>query len=233
MDQQIDKDDWYLRLAEEFKLLEQLKQKLSKEDLEKLREHVYSYVEDKIENNIIHLNTHGPDWDKERNKIDTIIIHHTAYEKPITLSRLNTMHLLRLYVPFFQNPNEENKQIKGQAISSGHFMNKKQVFYGYHWFVKRDGSIDKLLEDKYIGWHAGNWDVNTKSIAICLDSNLENSSPQFTVTQSLANLINMNYPQIEIANILGHREVNDKTVCPGNEFLTGWKKNLIKLINNT
>lgn len=226
----ISKFDWYLKLASEFELLEKLKQNLSEQEIEVLKEDIYSYIEGKLENEIIPINVNGPNWDAERKTIDTIIIHHTSHDKPLTLTRLNTMHLLRLYMPFFKNPSEENKFIKGRAISSGHYMQKKQVFYGYHWLVRLDGSIERLLKDEYIGWHAGNWDINTRSIAICIDGNFEKGSPKVKVIQSIANLINENYPKVETEKILGHREITKKTVCPGKEFLSVWKPILINLI---
>lgn len=228
----IEKPDWYLRLENEFKRVEKITQNLTDKESEDLKENIYSYIEEKLNSDSIALNKNGPDWDDERKPIDTIVIHHTSHNKPLTLSRLNTKHMLRLYMPFFQNPNDENKDIKGNAISSGHFMHRKQVFYGYHWLVRMDGSIERLLKDTYIGWHAGNWDTNTRSIAICLDGNFENSSPESSVIQAVADLINKNYSSITPEGILGHREVYEKTVCPGNEFIDGWKPKLLGLIKN-
>jgi len=231
-DQHIFKEDWYLKLEDEFKNFEKIKENLSEKDEEDLKEELYSYIENKLGDGTIPLSEAGPDWDDERKPIDTIIIHHTSHDKPLTLSRLNTKHLLRLYMPFFQNPNDENKAIKGNAISSGHFVRGKQVFYGYHWFVRLDGSTERLLKDEYIGWHAGNWDINTRSIAICIDGNFENNAPNIEILRSIANLIKNNYKNINATNIMGHNEVNKNTICPGNKFLSEWRKTLLKLVNN-
>lgn len=168
------------------------------------KKEIYSYIERDLENGSIQLNKNYHDWDDERKPIDTIVIHHTSNDKSLTLSRLNAKHMFRLYRPFFTNPNEDNKAIKGEAISSGHFTNGVQIFYGYHWLVRLDGTPERLLTDNYVGWHAGNWDINTKS--------------------------KDNYKNVPIENILGHNEVNKNTVCPGNGFIDGWKLTLMNLI---
>lgn len=83
-------------------------------------------------------------------------------------------------------------------------------------------------KDDYIGWHAGNWDVSTRSVAICIDGNFESNTPDSVVLKSIAGLINNKYKNVN--SILGHNEVNKNTICPGNKFLEEWKSTLIKLI---
>jgi len=227
---QISQKDWYLRLDPEFKRLENIQKDLSKEDEEELKEEIYSSIERDLGNGSIQPNKKYHDWDDERKTIDTIVIHHTSNDKSLTLSRLNAKHMFRLYRPFFTNPNEDNKAIKGEAISSGHFTNGVQIFYGYHWLVRLDGTPERLLTDNYVGWHAGNWDINTRSVAICIDGNFETSSPDIKVLKSISQLIKDNYKNVPIENILGHNEVNKNTVCPGNGFIGGWKLTLINLI---
>ena len=41
-------------------------------------------------------------------------------------------------------------------------------------------------------------------------------------------LLKTSYPQIYPGRIFGHREVNQKTQCPGNQFLDGWKNTLLQ-----
>jgi len=147
----------------------------------------------------------------------------------MTVERLSAVHLIRLYAGYYANPTYEGEErMKGRPIFSGHFNNGKQVFYGYHWLVRMDGSIERLLEDKNIGWHAGNWEVNCRSIGICLDNDFTDSSPSDLVVSSIVKIIKENYPQIQPQNILGHREIKPSTTCPGNTFLTDWKEKIIK-----
>ncbi len=228
-DKHITFKDWYLRLSPELEHLEQLKKELPKEEVEVLKEEVCSYIEDKLESKVIQVNSGGPDWDSERKPIDTIIIHHTSRRGPVKLTRLNAKQMLLLYTPFFTKPSKENAGIKGKAMWSGHFMDGKQVFYAYHWLIRMDGSKERLLDDRYIGWHSGNWDINARSIAVCLDEDLEFTSPDTIVLQSVADLIKANYGTVSAEKILGHREINKNSVCPGNRFLEGWKETLLKL----
>src|ERR1035437_8609641 len=87
------------------------------------------------------------------------------------------------------------------------------------------------LYDSEIGWHAGIWDINRRSIAIALDNDYENSKPPDLVLRAVAALIVYRYGQIPIIRVLGHREVNQKTTCPSDLFLSGpagsgWKNDL-------
>ena len=226
----ISKIDWYLYLGEDFKRIENTVKELPRQEREEIVDEIYDYVGKSLSEGILQVNETGPNWDDERKTIDTLIVHHSSRANGLTNSRLNVMHLLRLYVPFFTNPSQENREIKGRAVWSGHFVDQEQVFYGYHWLVKQDGSIERLLDDKYIGWHAGNWDINARSVGICLDDDLELKSPNSAMLGSLAKLIKKHYSQIEKGRILGHREVHNSIICPGNEFIPAWREQLLNLI---
>jgi len=204
-------------------------EKSSEEISEEIKEEIYWFFENHLEKGDIALGKAGPNWDKERKPIDTIIIHHTKNPSGITWQKLSAMQLIRVYATYYASPcYEKEKRIEGQAIFSNRFRNGQQVFYAYHWLARMDGSVERLLNDNEIGWQAGNWEVNCRSIAICLDNNFESASPSDLVISSVAKLVKEKYPQIKLENIVGHREVNAKTTCPGSEFLTGWK---LKLIN--
>lgn len=222
----IQHDDWYLRLSDDYKRLMKQAEESSKEISEEIKEEIYQFFESHLEKGDIVLGKEGPNWDEERKPIDTIVIHHTKNPPGITWQRLSAMHLIRLYATYY----EKEKHIKGQAIFSNHFRNGYQVFYAYHWLIRMDGNAEKLLNGNEIGWQVGNWEVNCRSVAICLDNDFENSSPSDSVVSSVAELIKEKYPQVKSENIVGHREVNPKTTCPGNEFLTGWKSELINAL---
>jgi hypothetical protein len=221
--------DWYLRLADDYKRLMKQSEESSKEISEEIKEEVYQFFENHLEKGDIALGKEGPNWDEERKPIDTIVIHHTKNPLGITLQRLSAMHLVRLYATYYASPYyEKEKHIKERAVFSNHFRNSHQVFYAYHWLVRMDGKTEKLLSDNEIGWQAGNWEMNCRSVAICLDNDFESSSPSDLVISAVAKLIKEKYPQIKLENIIGHREVNPKTTCPGNNFLDGWKLELIE-----
>jgi len=140
------------------------------------------------------------------------------------------MHLIRLYAMYYSNPVENEKYIKGQPIFSHHFRDGEQVFYAYHWLVRMNGEVERLLPDNETGWQAGNWEVNCRSVAICLDNDFENSRPSVNVIETIAKIIKENYNHVEKARIFGHREVSPKTTCPGNSFLSDWKQEILDLI---
>ncbi len=222
-------NDWYLRISDDYNRLMKQADESSKEISEEIKEGIYQFFENHLEKGDIALGKEGPNWDEERKPINTIVIHHTKNPPGITWQRLSAMQLIRLYATYYASPYyEKEKHIKGEAIFSNHFKNSHQVFYAYHWLVRMDGNTERLLNDNEIGWQAGNWEVNCRSVAICLDNDFENSSPSDSVILSVAKLIKEKYPQVKLENIVGHREVNLKSTCPGNEFLTDWK---LKIIN--
>ncbi|MCL5733049.1 MAG: peptidoglycan recognition protein family protein [Patescibacteria group bacterium] len=196
-------------------------------------EEIYNFFEKQLISGNVFLGSVIKDFDNDRREIDTIVIHHTHNEKGMANERLSAMELLRLYAPYFATTRDEI--IKGKAIYSGHFRDGKQVFYSYHWIIRKDGRSERLLNDNEIGWHAGKWDVNCRSIAIVFDGDYENRTPSEIELKSAANLIKEKYPAIKKNMVVGHREVNPKTTCPSNLFLsknvkTGWKEDLLALL---
>lgn len=179
------------------------------------------------------LASDGPNLDKERQQVDTIVIHHTSAEPGERVSYINTVQLLNIYAPYFANPTDPNEKfLKGQPLWSNHVRDGRPVFYSYHWLMRMDGSLERLLGDKELGWHAANWDINTRSVAICLDNDYEEQDPSKDVLQKLAAFIKHSYPNIEPDNVIGHKEAakaaGKDTICPGTNFLEVWKPKLIK-----
>ena len=222
--------NWYELLADDYKTLEKQAESLSTDDRKQYKEELYSFIEHNLENKHITLATTGPNLDEERQPVDTIVIHHTKNLPGMTWQRLSAMHLIRLYATYYNNPTyEPDKYFKGQAIWSNHFRGTEQVFYAYHWLVRHDGSIERLLQDDEIGWQAGNWEVNTRSVAICIDNDLSHTEPSAEVIKSIAQLIHDNYSQVDPQRILGHGEVNPNTACPGDKFISVWKTKVLEL----
>lgn len=216
--------DGYLQIVDDYKSLMKQADEADEETEKKIKEEVYSLVEELIETGQFYIADEGYDFDADRQPVDTVVIHHTSMESVARLSRLNAMHLIRLYVPNYANPAlEEKKHLEGKPIYSGHFNKGKQVFYAYHWLVRGDGTAERLLGDEEIGWQAGNWNMNCRSVAICFDDDLTEKEPTSEALESALGIINTHYKGLEI---IGHREVNPKTECPGNLFLPEWKQNL-------
>lgn len=226
----LEKPDWYLRLGSDYK---SLKKRAEKEadpvKAEQLKEEIYSLVEAALQDYRIPLAKKVYGLDKERQPVNTAVIHHTKNPPGMTLERLNAMHLLRIYGTYFANPTDpREKHLKGEPVGSDHFHKGRQVLWGYHWLVRTDGSAEQILEDKYIGWHAGNWDINRRSIGICIDDDLSEKEPDEAVIQSIAKILRDNYESIKPDALVGHCDVNKQTECPGHKFRESWRQKLIR-----
>lgn len=224
-DEIIAKPDWYVRLADDLMLIRELPGK----DPAKYK--VREYFEQRLLEGKVALAESGPNLDEQRKAVDTVVIHHTSNDQAYTLPKMNAVQLLNVYIPYYLDPKVLNERsLKHQPVWSNHFHEGKQVFYAYHWFVHQDGSIQRLLDDEKIGWHAGNWDINCRSVGICLDDDYSNKDPDRETLRRVARIIKENYSHIPASNIVGHRQVNQKTTCPGNNFENGWKQELIELL---
>ncbi len=91
---------------------------------------------------------------------------------------------------------------------------------GYHYIIKRDGTVEVARAEAFQGAHAPA--VNSKSIAICLvggmaeDGDAENNFTleQFLSLKDLIKKIKMTNPNI--VEVVGHCDVQDnKPNCPG------------------
>jgi hypothetical protein len=222
--------DWYLQLADNFSAIDAI------DDIEERKKYkikVYNLVEEALRADTIPLASSGRNLDKERQVIDTIVLHHTNNQPGMSLDRLNAMQLLRIYGMHYAVPVAANEQyMRGSMVWSNHFYNGKQVFWAYHWLVRADGSYQRILDDKHIGWQAGNWDINKRSVAICFDDDLTDKAPSDLALLAAAKIIAENYPDIGQGNIIGHCDANSVTICPGNLFKSLWKNRLLEELKN-
>jgi hypothetical protein len=229
----IKNSDWYLFIVPEIVQIKKDFQGKSEIEQDEYTKVLYDFFELHLKNGDIALEKNPPNTDIERKLIDTIIIHHTSNPPGMSKERLSGIELVRLYAPYFYEPKiETDKYMKSRPIYSGHTRNGQQVFWPYHWFVRRDGTMERLLEDNEIGWQAGNWDINCRSVAICFDGDYENSKPSDIELKAAANIIKEYYPGVLKERIFGHCEINRKTTCPSNLFLSmdsrrGWKEELL------
>lgn len=178
-------------------------------------------------------------WDADETQIDMIIVHHSAMYSQASWIEISDLQRESLYMPRYRS-SDPVPYLKGQSPHSGHFraVNGEliEVFYAYQWIIRPNGTSERLLIDKDVGWQAGNWNVNCRSIAICFAGDFTNGQPTNEALDTCAKLIAdyiKKFPAIKLeTNVIGHREVNKKTVCPGNKFLGlgGWKEALIEKV---
>lgn len=203
-----------------------------------MRKEIYSIVLEAFAERKIAFGTSGKDWDRERGLVDTIVIHCHESEHFTHKNMASVIPLVRLYIPTYANASKDSEKYH-KPIWSNHFDEEgKMNFWTYHWIIKDDGSVYRQLQDNQVGWHAGNWEYNCKSAAICLPSNFTQEEPSEEILNSAAKIIKTYYPHVPIENIIGHREVSRDPKytfpiwCPGESFLAGWKKKLIEKCSN-
>ena len=88
---------------------------------------------------------------------------------------------------------------------------------GYHYVIKRDGTLETGRDESMVGSHARA--VNGTSIGICLIGGSNKSGDwennflpeQFDTLEQLISTLQDKY---EIKKIIGHYEVDDKKKCP-------------------
>lgn len=199
----------------------------SEEQKTDARVEIRNYFADRLDKGIVTLGPGLSNMDTERKKIDTVVIHHTSSDEPYSLKYLNAVHLLNIYVPYFRKPTADNeKNFQGMPLQSGHFYKGKQVFWGYHWFVNFNGQATRILNDNELGWHAGNWDINRRSVGICLDGDFINKNPSRDQLNALKKIISEHYSHANNKDIIGHKDAKEDTDCPGNTFMK-WRLKLL------
>lgn len=169
------------------------------------------------------------DWDEERGQIDRIMIHHSSRAEGLTLEQLNAIHFLRLYLPRYRQGDLKTSGGEYQPIYSAHFDDDgNQVFYSYHWKVEQDGSSEQLQPDEALLWHAGDWEMNRRSVAIVIDDNLTDKDPTPESLEAVATILSEHYGAINLSPeiLLGHRATFN-TICPGNTFESSWRQEIL------
>lgn len=92
---------------------------------------------------------------------------------------------------------------------------------GYHYIIRRDGTIEKGRPDSVQGAHVKGH--NSKTLGICLVGGINNnfeSEDNYTVAQynslkTLLVILKLQYPEVE--DISGHRD-KDATSCPNFDY---------------
>ncbi len=102
-----------------------------------------------------------------------------------------------------------------QSIHMQHIKENKWVGIGYHFYVRKDGSVYRGRPINVWGAHCINY--NDKSVAVCFEGNFENetmSAAQIKAGQELVSYLKGLYPSAEIKK---HKDF-DSTACPGKKF---------------
>ena len=121
-----------------------------------------------------------------RAKTDTIVLHHAAASN-CTAADIHSWHIKKGW--------------------SG---------IGYHYFVRKDGTVYRGRPENVVGAHTlGGY--NSHSIAICFEGNFEVESMPDSQYKAGIELINDIKSRYKIDRIIGHKEAR-ATSCPGKNF---------------
>jgi len=80
---------------------------------------------------------------------------------------------------------------------------------GYHYFIKRDGTIQRGRPEYWQGAHVRGY--NKESIAICLAGRGDYTDAQKAALSGLIEELLLKYP---CANVVGHYQLDDNKTCP-------------------
>lgn len=104
-----------------------------------------------------------------------------------------------------------------QSIHQQH-LNQGWWGIGYHYYIRKDGSVWRGRPEECVGSHAGSTNgYNTHSIGICFEGNFETeamSKAQVNVGRELIADIKARH---QIKQVLRHKDVA-ATACPGRNF---------------
>lgn len=101
------------------------------------------------------------------------------------------------------------------SIHSTHLVNNGWAGIGYHFYVRKDGSIYRGRPINAVGAHCN--DYNWLSIGICFEGNFDNetmAAAQVKAGQELVSYLKGLYP---LAEVKRHKNFNS-TACPGKKF---------------
>lgn len=137
-----------------------------------------------------------------RPKTELIVIHHAGK------------------LDINNNPVDSDSSVEG--IHKWHIEHNGWAGVGYHYLIRKDGRIEQGRLPNMIGAHA--YGHNKNSIGICLAGNFDRGvgKPNRDPLQSLKELTAYLCSKYNInpskQTIVGHRDLNSDTTCPGDNL---------------
>jgi len=155
----------------------------------------------------------GSNGNMSLKNIDTLVVHHDAVAIP---AAYDTM-----------------QRIQSEAA---YHVKVGWKHLAYHYMIDNVGDIYQCVPEKEIGYHAGNYTMNQKSIAVCLHGNFETQNPTAAQKKALREFCEMMFtkrpdlPKLLRTGLKMHKEVRiQPTSCPGRNLIPTVKE----IRNNT
>ena len=136
--------------------------------------------------NIIETNLSFKNMDK-RSKTERIILHHSG------VSVLQSVEVIHNY----------------------HKNTQKYAGIGYHFYVRKDGSIHRGRPEQYVGAHA--YSANSNSIGICAEGDFNNEVMSEAQKNALIELVSYLKEKYKIGTVQRHSDTI-ATSCPGKNY---------------
>lgn len=134
----------------------------------------------------------------KKEKIAMLVVHHDAQFVPS--KGYNTLERIKMHANLH--------------ISKG------WNHLSYHYVIDNVGDVYQCLPETEVGYHAGNYPVNLKSIAVCLHGNFEVQEPtkkQLATLKAFITWVTTERPDLPLVvkkTVKGHRDIK-ATACPG------------------
>lgn len=90
---------------------------------------------------------------------------------------------------------------------------------GYHYVIRKDGTIEPGRNEDFVGAHCAAAGMNHKSIGICMSGHGDQegfTGDQMMALHNLVSSLREEY-DIPVDNVIGHREAGARKTCPGTQ----------------
>ena len=90
---------------------------------------------------------------------------------------------------------------------------------GYHYYIRRDGSLQKGRQETHVGAHCTDMDMNNRSLGICFEGHGDYEAFTQDQRNALCDLYEdiLTRWDIPVEDVLGHRETGAPKTCPGSK----------------
>jgi len=102
---------------------------------------------------------------------------------------------------------------------------------GYHYYIRRDGTIQKGRQETHVGAHCTDMDMNYRSLGICFEGHGDYEAFTQDQRNAMCDLYEdiLTRWDIPVEDVLGHRETGAPKTCPGNKVDMDDIRNMLKL----
>lgn len=131
---------------------------------------------------------------------------------------MRTIDLIVIHCSDSDIPAHDN----AETIRGWHVKERKFSDIGYHYFIRKDGTMEHGRDESVAGAHVAGY--NSRSIGICLSGRSKFTAAQFSRLEEIAKDICKRYA-LEKKDILAHNDLQPGKTCPNfdlHKLVSGW-----------